>query len=284
MIVLISMGLFLSCGKKSDIVIASKNFTENIILADIMAALIRAKTDLTVEVKNNLGSTFVVHQALESGDIDIYPDYTGTLYQAKLKHTERVSAEESFHIVKKELYDEFGWVVFETFGFNNTYAIGMLKERADELGLQKISDLQRYPELIPGFDSEFMARADGGIAMFDYYGISHSDIVSLEIGLRYQAIIEKKADYTDVFSTDSKLKRFNMTLLEDDRNFFSQYYAIPVARKEIIEQYPELISVLSLLAESIDEQTMIDLNYQAEEDKIETEKIALDFLQQKALI
>ena len=282
--IVLSMILLSSCIKKKDIVIASKNYTENIILAELMATLIQETTDITVKVKDNLGSTFVVLQALESGDIDLYPGYTGTLYQAKLKQTRKLSAEESFNFVKRELYNQYNWVVFDAFGFNNTYAIGLLKERADELGLKTISDLQKYPDLVPGFDNEFIARADGGIAMLEYYGIDSSNIFSLEIGLRYKAIQEKKADYTDVYSTDSKLKRFEMIILEDDKNFFPAYYAIPVARKEIVEKYPEIISVLALLANSIDEKSMIDLNYQVEENKIDPKEAALQFLQRKELL
>lgn len=283
--IVLSGSFLLSCGEKAAIVIASKNFTENIILAEIISTIIQEKTDITVEVKQNFGSTFVVHQAMETGEIDIYPDYTGTLYQAKLKLTESVSPEKSLAIVQHEMLNQFNWIVFPSFGFNNTYAMGLLKTRADELGLRTISDLRWHPYLIAGFDSEFIARKDGGKKMLEAYNIAlENKIVSLEIGLRYQAINEKEVDFTDVFSTDSKLKRFNMVILEDDKNFFPAYYAVPVVRKEVLDKYPEIIAALSFLENILDEETMINLNFKVEEEKMKAKEVAREYLEIRSLI
>ncbi|WGK69894.1 glycine betaine ABC transporter substrate-binding protein [Candidatus Haliotispira prima] len=281
--------LFSSCGGQKGsktLTIASKNFTENIVLAHIVSELVSGNSDIEVITKPNLGATFLVWEAMQNGDIDIYPDYTGTIYQAHLKKTEKVSAEESLRIAQQEMNDKYQMKVFDPFGLNNTYAIGMLRTRAEELGISKISDLRNHLDLVAGFDSEFISRdTDGSGPMFAAYGFEpEQPIVQLEIGLRYKAIIENQADYTDAFSTDAKLKRFDMVLLEDDLSFFPPYYAVTVARQDALERFPELPGILAKLVGTIDDETMTAMNYDVEEKKIKPKEVAIKFLKSRSLI
>ncbi|MEM9424242.1 MAG: glycine betaine ABC transporter substrate-binding protein, partial [Spirochaetota bacterium] len=265
---------------RKNLIIASKNFTENIVLGNIIAEWVSAKSDIEVELKPNMGSTFVVWQALKSGDIDLYPDYTGTIYQATLKKEKKASADESLRIVQQELKDQYKMKVFNPFGLNNTYALAMLRSRAEELGISKISDLRNHLDLIAGFDSEFMSRSnDGSEPMFAAYGFQPAQpIIQLEIGLRYKAVTEGQADYTDAYSTDAKLKRFDMKVLEDDLSFFPPYYAVIVANQDALQRFPELEGLLAELEGNIDDAEITAMNYKVEEDKIDPEEVALNFL------
>ena len=268
------------------LIVASKNFTENIILSHIIGELVVANSDIEVEMKDNLGSSFVVWQAMRSGDIDIYPDYTGTVYQAYLKREGKASADESLRIVQQEMNDQYQIKVFEPFGFNNTYAIGMLRTLAEELGITKISDLRDHRDLVAGFDGEFISReVDGAAPMFATYGFEPAKpVVQLEVGLRYQAIIEGQANYTDAFSTDAKLKRFDLAILEDDLSFFPPYYGIALLRQDVLERFPELESLLTQLEGRIDDEKMIGMNYDVEENKLKPADVAIKFLKSEGLI
>ena len=273
-------------GKKKTLVVATKNHTESIVLGHIIAEMVRGNSDIEVQLKENMGGTFVVFQAMESGDIDIYPDYTGTIYAANLKKTEKVSAEESLAIVQREMSEKYQMKAFGPYGLNNTYAIGMLRSRAEELGIEKISDLAQHPDLIAGFDSEFMAReVDGAVPMLAAYGFEPANpIVQLEIGLRYAAIVEGEADYTDAYSTDAKLKRFDIKILEDDKAFFPPYYALTVAREDTLQRLPELDGILRRLEGALSDEEALQLNFEYEENKRKPQDVALEFLQSKGLI
>lgn len=285
LVFIITSMFLLSCGGKTDtIVVASKNFTENIILAEMMAQVIEHNTDIEVTRKLNMGSTFIVFSALKSGDVDMYPDYTGTLYQANLKQTNRVSAAETYTYVKREMAKQ-NVSVMGDFGFNNTYAIGLMQEVAQPRGLKKISDLINHPDLIPGFDNEFIQRKDGASEMFKYYGLKFdNDMVQMEIGLKLIALANGDIEFTDAFSTDSKLLRYNITILEDDLNFFPPYYAVPVVRTETLEKYPKIQNALDTLSKTIQEDEMMQLNYAVEDDKKSVKTVAKNFLESKKIL
>ncbi len=268
------------------VTIASKNYTENIILSHILAELVQAKSDIEVDLKPNMGTTSIVWQAFQSGNVDIYPDYTGTIYQAILKKQDKAGQDETLRIVQEAISNEYQGKVFEPFGFNNTYAIAMLRTRAEQLSITKISDLKNHLDLIAGFDSEFIARdSDGAEPMFAAYGFKpEQPMIQLEIGLRYQAIIEEQADYTDAYSTDAKLKRFDMKILEDDLNFFPPYYAVPVVHQKTLERLPELEEIISQLSGRINDSEMTAMNYDVEENRLEPKEVAFKFLKAKGLI
>ena len=153
--------IFASCHKDGrKLTIASKNFTESIILSYIIAEMVEGNSDIEVDLKLNMISTFVVWQALKSGDIDLYPEYTGTIYQAHLQNTGKLSADETLRVVRQQIKDEYNMKVFDPLGLNNTFAIGMLRSRAEELGIDRISDLRQHLDLIAGFDNEYISRPE----------------------------------------------------------------------------------------------------------------------------
>ena len=274
-------------GKKSKkLVVATKNHTENILWGHIIAEMIRGNSDIEVELKENMGGTFVVFQAMENGDIEVYPDYTGTIYAANLKKTEKVGAEESLRIVQREMSEKYQMKAFGPYGFNNTYVMGMLRPRAEELGIEKVSDLAKYPDLIAGFDSEFMGReVDGAKPMFAAYGFEPANpVIQLEVGLRYAALVEGKVDYTDAYGTDAKLKRFDIKLLKDDKEFFPPYYQLTVVREDTLERLPELGPILRRLEGSANDEEAQQLNFEYEENKRKAKDVAIEFLKSKGLI
>ena len=275
-----------NAGKKKTLVVATKNHTENILWGHVIAEMIRGNSDIEVKMKENMGSTFVVYQAVESGDVEVFPDYTGTIYAAKLKKTEKVSAEELLRIVQREMSEKYQLKAFGAYGFNNTYAMAMLRPRAEELGIETISDLAKHPDLIAGFDSEFMAREiDGAVPMLAAYGFEPANpIVQLEVGLRYAAVIEGEADYTDAYTTDAKLLRFDMKLLEDDREFFPSYYQLTVVREDTLKRLPELEPIFRRLEGIANEEEAMQLNFEYEENQRRPQDVAIEFLKSKGLI
>ncbi len=279
--------IFASCGKGGrKLTIASKNFTESIVLSYLIAEMVKGNSDIEVDLKLNMISTFVVWQALKSGDIDLYPEYTGTIYQAHLQNTGKLSADETLRVVRQQIKDKYNMKVFDPLGLNNTFAIGMLRSRAEELGIDNISDLRQHLDLIAGFDNEYISRpGDGAEPLFEAYGFRpRQPLIQLDVGLKYEAIMEGQVDYTDVYATDAKIKRFDMKLLEDDRDFFPPYYAVPLARGDILERFPELDSLLARLANAIGNEEMVAMNYDVEENQVEARTVALNFLKAKNLI
>jgi osmoprotectant transport system substrate-binding protein len=275
------------CGTKQDkIVIGSKNFTENMILGEIFTQLIREKTDLEVEYKENLGGTMVCFEALKKGELDLYPEYTGTGLTAHLKMDVISDADKVYEIVKKEFDQRYKITWLEPFGINNTYAVAVSEEFAAKHRLTKVSDLVPFASKLRfGTDHEFFDRQDGYEGMVKIYGLKFKgEPMKMDIALKYQAIAEGKMDVTDAFATDGQLIRYKLKILEDDRNFFPPYYAAPIVKNETLEKHPELESVLNELAGQISDAEMQQMNYQAESEAKAITDIARDFLVTKGLI
>ncbi|MEE9154853.1 MAG: glycine betaine ABC transporter substrate-binding protein [candidate division NC10 bacterium] len=233
------------------VVVGSKHFNEGYILAEIIARLLEDR-GFPVERKFGLGGTLICFGALKNGEIDIYPEYSGTLAQAILKLPGRVSYAELRGTVKRR----FGMDLLDSFGFDNTYAIALRRNLARQRGLKTISDLARFPDLRFGFSYEFLNRHDGWPGLARTYGLSARP-VGIEHGLAYQAIHEKELDVTDVYSTDGDIKKFDLFLLEDDREYFSQYLAAPLVRGELDGRIKR---ILGELAGTIADEKMQALN------------------------
>jgi osmoprotectant transport system substrate-binding protein len=275
------------CGTKQDkIVIGSKNFTENMILGEIFTQLIREKTDLEVEYKENLGGTMVCFEALKKADLDLYPEYTGTGLTAHLKMDVISDADKVYEIVKKEFDQRYNITWLEPLGINNTYAVAVTEDFAAKNQLTKVSDLMPFASKLRfGTDHEFFDRQDGYEGMVKTYGLKFKgEPMKMDIALKYQAIAEGKMDVTDAFATDGQLIRYKLRILEDDRNFFPPYYAAPIVKNETLEKHPELESVLNELAGQISDAEMQQMNYQAESEAKAITDIARDFLVTKGLI
>jgi osmoprotectant transport system permease protein len=258
------------------IVIGGKIFTESYVLGEIAAQTIEAKSSVSVDRKLGMGSTGILFEALKSGAIDVYPDYTGTLAEALLKRPELKSLEE----ISAGL-EPLGLVVSAPLGFNNTYALAVREDFAAKHGLRTIADLRALQgSARAAFSYEFMDRKDGwaGVAARYQLNLDSRHVNRMEHSLTFQAIGEGVVDVIDVYSTDAKIKKFNLRLLLDDRGYFPVYQAVWVARREFVAAHPAEWQLLKSLEGSINEQKMTDMNAQADLDKLPVAKIAAQFL------
>lgn len=288
LVVAISGGLICKSvidSKQDTIVVASKNFTEQNILGNMLADLIEEKTDLKVERKINLGGSSVAFEAAKKGEVDVYPEYTGTALINILQEEGKYTREEAYDKVYKEFKDQFGLVFLKDFGYNNTYALAVKQETAEKYNLNSYSDIAKVSKnLRLGCTLEFAERQDGYLGLKDEYGMNFNSVKGVDGGLRYTAIENNECDVVDAFTTDGLLKVFNLKVLEDDKNFFPPYYAAPVIRQDTLEKHPELEDVLNSLYGRITEEKMIELNYRVDEKGEDPAKVARDFLVAEGLI
>lgn len=278
--------LLTGCTGSDKIVIGSKDFSENIVLSEIMAQLIENDTDIKVERKLNMGGTFVNFEAIKNGGIDLYPEYTGTGLTAQLEMDVINDADQVYDIVKREFDSQFGVKWLEPLGFNNTYAMGVTAEAAEKYNLEKTSDLTAVAgDLVFGGEHEFFDRQDGYDGLIAAYGIeAFKNLAKMNVSLKYQAIGQGQMDVTDVFTTDGQIIEFNLKILEDDLGFFPPYYAAPIVKNETLEKHPELEGVLNKLAGQISDEDMTNLNYQVDVEKKSIEEVAKGFLESKGLL
>ena len=279
--------LFSGCSRSASnqVVIGSKNFTEQFILAEIMAQLLEARTDLTVKRTFNLGGTMICHQALTEGAIDIYPEYTGTALTAILKKAPVTDPQQAFAEVEAAYPSRFGGQWLPPFGFNNTYAITVRKSDALQYGWRRVSDLAPVASsLRAGFTAEFMERPDGYPGLQQAYGFAFQSTRDLDPGLMYKAIANREVDVICAFSTDGRIPAYKLQPLEDDRSFFPPYFAAPVVRTEILARHPEIKTALAALAGKIDNAAMQRLNYAVDEEKRAVKLVAHNFLLHQGLL
>lgn len=274
-----------SSAEKGKIVVGSKNFNESILLGELMAQLIEEKMDVEVERKLNLGGTLVCFQALKKGDLDVYADYTGTSLMAILKKPIEADPDKVYNMVQETYNNEYNIKWLKPFGFNNTYALVVRQETAKQYNLKTSSDLAAVSDkLVFGTDQEFMNRQDGLKGLKETYGIKFSAEKAMETALRYQAIANKNIDVTNIFATDGEMIKYNLAILEDDKNFFPPYYCAPNVNMDTLEKYPQLEEVLNLLADQISDEEMQNLNYLVAVEGKNKEEVAKNFLQEKGLV
>jgi osmoprotectant transport system permease protein len=271
---------------RPQIVIGSKNFAESRLLAEIMAQLVEGHLDVDVVRKPNLGGTTLVFAALRSGDIDLYPEYTGTAYAVLLGHTEPVSDPLQVYLrVDREYAQQWELDWLEPFGFTNGYALAMPRARAEELGVTRISDLAAHGDaVVAGVSHEFLERPDGWGRLVEAYDLHIADVRGMEHGLAYQAVAEGKVDLIDTYTTDGKLARHPVLLLEDDLHFFPPYDAAPVVRRDTLARVPELEPLLQRLAFSLDDARMQQLNHAVEHEGRSFTAVAREFLDDAHLL
>lgn len=279
---------FLSCTKDTDcstIRIGSKSFSEQFILAEIMAQLIENRTTLKVERIFNLGGTMICHNALMNGEIDLYPEYTGTGLTAILQQDVIVDPDEAYKIVSRKYHDAYQLKWLQPFGFNNTYALTVRGSDARKKGWTAISDLvSAGSALKAGFTAEFIERSDGYPGLKKKYDLSFQSVKDMDPGLMYRAIAEKEVDVISAFATDGRIRAYDLFPLEDDSLFFPPYYAAPVVRLDIVKKYPDVEKVLLQIAGIIDNSTMQQLNYAVDEKKQSPEEAARKYLRETGLI
>jgi osmoprotectant transport system substrate-binding protein len=279
--------LLTSCGNAPEkkIVIGSKNFTEQLILAELMAQHIEAKTDLKVERRLNLGGTFVCHQGLISGELDLYPEYTGTAYSAILKLPPQNDAMRVYQATQQAYRQRFRLEWTEPFGFNNTFAMVVRGEDARQLKLKSLSDAAQYtPQWKAGFGYEFAERADGFPGLSKAYGLKFSGPPrTMDLGLIYRALTAKQVDIVAGNSTDGVLSRLDLVILKDNKRYFPPYQAAPVVRQQTLQKYPALRQALVSLGDRISEAEMQQMNDRVDSQHQDVKKVVQDLRQSKGL-
>lgn len=289
MILVVSV-LLTGCGgteKQPTIRIGSQTFSEPVILAEMMDALIEQNLGAKVEHVTNLSASFMVHQAMQNNEVDISTRYTGTEMTGVLGLKEPIyDRKAAFDFVKQEFGKRFNQTVFAPLGFENTYALTVTKEMADKYGLKTVSDLAPYASKMKlGTDTSFIEReGDGYKALTNLYGLEFGRTYPMEVGLVYKAVRDKEMDAVIAYSTDGRLKSFGLATLTDDKHFFPPYEAVIIARNDTLEKFPGLQEELAKLSGLIDTATMTELNYLVDEKKIPAEQVARDFLKQKGLL
>lgn len=274
-----------SKGGQKVIKIASKDFTEQHILAHMLSDLIEGKTEIKVDRKVNLGGTQVCFSALKSGDIDLYVDYSGTAYGDTLNYTPISDVEEIYNTVKQDFKEQFDIEVLKQMGFNNTYVLAVTEETAQQYNLKTISDLAKVAsQFKAGTTLEFLNRDDGIPGLTKFYNFKFRDTIGLDSSPRYVALQNKETDVVDAFATDGLLKKFELVTLKDDKGFFPPYYAIPLVRSEILKTYPEIEPIIDELGGALTDEIMIELNYKVDELQIEPEVVAREFLLESGLL
>lgn len=277
-----------ACGgqseEKSTLRIGHKNFTEQRILGQMFAAVIEAKTDYDTEV-TEFGGTQLVFEAITNNEVDIYGDYTGTLYTAMLEMAGETDPDKVKEIVQEKIEADYPLHLLEPLGFNNTYTLSVNKDIAAKYNLKTMSDLQEFgPELTLGATMEFLERPDGMPGVKDLYDIEFKEEVGLDPGIRYTAIENGDVDLIDAFSTDGKIKEYELVILEDDKQFFPPYYVMSIVNDDAFTNYPEAVEALRLLEGIVTEDAMQQMNYLVDEEGMPERKVAEDFLKEAGII
>jgi osmoprotectant transport system permease protein len=274
------------CAQTESLTIGSKNFPESHLLGEMMTQMIEAHTSFAVEHKSGLGGTLICFEALKRGQIDIYPEYTGTAWAVILKESELVvDPLRTFLTVqtRSRLEHDLEWL--SPFGLNDTYALAMRSSQAEQLGIKSISELVHHAgELTAGFSFEFLEREDGYPGLGSHYGLKFGEAKGIEHALAYEAVSTGSIDVMDAYSTDGKLRRYELTVLVDDRNFFPPYHAAPVVRGEALRAHPELGPLLNRLAFRLSDERMMTLNHQVEVLGRGFDEVARDFLVSEGLV
>ena len=284
---IIIFGAYFSLNSKKDktINIATKPMTEGYILGQMLTELIEQDTDLKVNMTTGVGGgTSNIHPAIVKGEFDLYPEYTGTSWEAVLKK-EGSYDESKFDELQKEYKEKYNLEYVNLYGFNNTYGLAVNKDIAEKYNLKTYSDLAAVSNnLIFGAEYDFFEREDGYKELQKVYNVDFKKKIDMDIGLKYQAMKDKKIDVMVIFTTDGQLAISDVVVLEDDKKMYPSYRAGTVVRSEILSKYPELKAVLEKLNNILDDKTMADLNYQVESEGKKPEDVAREYLQEKGLL
>lgn len=267
-----------SCGKNDAIIVGSKNFTEQIVLGEIAAQQLERKLHVAVQRRLDLGGTLLTHEAIVKGDIDIYPEYTGTAATVILKESAPADPVRTYILVKDAYLKRFQLVWLPPLGFNDTFAMVVRRDDARKLVEPTLSaSASRRWRL--GIGYEFLTRPDGLQRLNKVYGI-HWDGTprSMDLGLLYQALQQKSIDMGAGNSTDAQLSNPNFTMLRDDKKAFPPYNACYVVRRELIQQKPQVEWALSMLQNRLSEETMRNLNRRVDIEHQPVEKVVKEFL------
>ncbi|KMQ06378.1 glycine/betaine ABC transporter permease [Bacillus cereus] len=277
---------FLWNTEKKDIVIAGKLGSEPEILIQMYKQLIEQDTDLHVQLKPGLGKTAFVFEALKSGEVDIYPEFSGTALSTFVKEEPKsTNRDEVYEQARVGMEQKYNMVMLKPMEYNNTYALAMPKKIADQNNISTISDLGKIAQNAKvGFTLEFADREDGYKGMQKLYNYKFSNVKTMEPKLRYSAIQSGDVNVIDAYSTDSELEQYGLKVLKDDKGLFSPYQGAPLLRKETLQKYPELEKVLNKLSGKITDEEMRKMNYEVNVNGKSSEEVAKQFLQKENLL
>jgi osmoprotectant transport system substrate-binding protein len=279
--------LLTACGppRRDRIVVGSKNFTEQLVLGEIIAQQIERKTHLPVERRFYLAGSYICHQSILSGRIDIYPEYTGTALTAILKLPPAKDPQQVFETVAREYQSRFNLKLGPNLGFNDTFALEIRGDDARRLKLKTISDAA--PHAIhwrAGFGYEFMERPDGYRGLAATYGLKFAENPRImDLGLLARSLKDHQIDLGAGNTTDGLIRALDLFVLEDDKHYFPPYEAVPIVRQEALSAHPEIAQALAELAGKISDAEMRELNYQVDGKHRDAKQVAAEFLTSKGL-
>ena len=274
-----------ACSHRDRIVVGCKNFTEQIVLGELIAQQIENQTHLPVERRFYLGGTYIAHQGILAGRIDIYPEYTGTALTAVLKESATSNPKAVYDRVKSEYERRFHLTLGPAFGFNDTFAIEIRGDDARRLHLQTLSQSARYtPQWRAGFGYEFMERPDGYKGLVATYGLRFAAPPRImDLGLLTRALKEHQVDLIAGNMTDGLIPALDLFVLADDKHYFPPYEAVPVIRQQTLAEHPEIRPALNVLEGKISDEEMRHLNYEVDGKKRDVKEVVREFLENKNL-
>jgi glycine betaine/choline ABC-type transport system substrate-binding protein len=273
-----------SCSARPRIVVGCKNFTEQIILGELIAQQIENKTHLPVERRFYLGGTYIAHQSILAGRIDVYPEYTGTALTAVLKQQPSSEPKTVYDRVKSEYERRFRLTLGPPLGFNDTFAIELRGDDTRRLHLQTLSQAAQYaPQWRAGFGYEFMERPDGYKGLVATYGLRFAAAPRImDLGLLTRALKDHQVDVIAGNMTDGLIPALDLFVLDDDKHYFPPYEAVPVIREQTLVEHPEVRQALDDLAGKISDAEMRQLNYEVDGKKRDVKEVVKKFLRMKA--
>src|SRR5436190_6331844 len=267
------------------IIVGSKNFTEQVVLAELLAQHIEARLHVRVERRFYLAGSYIAHQSLISGRIDLYPEYTGTALTAILKRPIESERSAVYDLVKSEYEKRFHLSLTEPLGFNNTFAMVMRGDEARRLHISALSQAAQYAaQWRLGCGYEFSERPDGLKGLLQTYDLHFAaDPRIMDLGLLYRALAEKQVDLIAANATDGLIASLDLTILEDDRHYFPPYEAVPIVREETLQRFPALLAALHELHNQISDAEMRELNYAIDGQHRDVAEVVAEFRKRKGL-
>jgi len=285
--VVVAAGFLSACknGPKNKLVIGSKFFTEQVVLAELLAQHIEQRTGVPVERKTNLGGTLLIHEAMLAGDLDLYVEYTGTALTAVLAESPKGDAQMTYERVKQQYAQRFGLEVTEPLGFENTFAMVVRSDDAERLHLKNMSDLERIaPKWHAAVGYEFLERPDGYQGWSKTYGLKFAETPRvMDLGLLYRALTQHQADIVAGNSTDGLIATLHLVPLQDDRHYFPPYDAVPIVRHKALEENPALRAALADLAGKISAEEMRGMNAAVDAGQRDVRAVVREFREAKGL-
>lgn len=284
---LLSLLSFSGCSRprQARLTIGSKFFTEQVILAELLAQHIEARTGVHVDRQSNLGGTLLCQKALLAGDLDLYVEYTGTALTAVLNESPSADPRDVYHRVQQGYAQRFNLEVTEPLGFENTFAMVVRGDDAQRLHLHNTSDIVAYaPKMRAGFGYEFLERRDGFHGWSELYGLHFAASPSvMDLGLIYRALVDKKVDIVAGNSTDGLIEALHLVPLVDDKHYFPPYDAVPIVRRDTLTKFPQLRAALADLAKKISAEEMRHLNSEVDANQRDPAAVVRAFRSSKSL-